>query len=254
MQVIPEFFSAGHSVGNAEFICCKMTLEHIPDPLHFMTTLRRAIGPRRQPEIFFQIPDATRIMQEVAFWDVYYEHCNYFTPTSLANLFVSSGFEVLQLSHEFDGQYLTIEARPAAGSLDAGNGQLSRPGDDWYGLLSGFAAKVEGAVERWRRFFQGAHGASRKVVLWGGGSKAVAFLSTLRLGQEVDSVIDINPYRQGTYLPGTGHRIAAPESLREAPAAAVIVMNPVYLEEIRASLRNMGVSPRLLTVEQPPVC
>ena len=53
----------------------------------------------------------------------------------------------------------------------------------------------------------------RSVVLWGGGSKAVSLLTTLGIGREVQAAVDINPYKQGKYMPGIGHRVIAPEAL-----------------------------------------
>jgi hypothetical protein len=52
-----------------------------------------------------------------------------------------------------------------------------------------------------------------EVVLWGGGSKGVAFLTTL--GQSLDDIayaVDINPIKHGTFMAGTGQEIIAPES------------------------------------------
>ena len=37
----------------------------------------------------------------------------------------------------------------------------------------------------------------------------MAFLTTLGIEREVDCVVDINPYKQGKYLPGTGHEVDA---------------------------------------------
>ena len=42
---------------------------------------------RRRRHCAFELPDSRRVFDEVAFWDIYYEHCSYFTPGSLARLF-----------------------------------------------------------------------------------------------------------------------------------------------------------------------
>jgi hypothetical protein len=88
------------------------------------------------------------------------------------------------------------------------------------------------------------------VVLWGGGSKAVAFLTTLGLSPEdMELVVDINPRRAGTYVSGTGQRIVEPEFLRRCRPDAVVIMNPNYRGEIAAQLEGMGLAPQLLSVE-----
>ena len=50
--------------------------------------------------------------------------------------------------------------------------------------------------------------------IWGAGSKGVAFLTTLASGEEVAHAVDINPYKQGKYLAGTGHEVAGAGALR----------------------------------------
>ncbi len=82
--------------------------------------------------------------------------------------------------------------------------------------------------------------AGARVAIWGAGSKGVAFLTTLGLTDEVAYAIDINPHKQGMFMPGTGHPVVGPDSLHQSPPDVVIVMNPVYLDEIRSALARGG--------------
>jgi hypothetical protein len=77
------------------------------------------------------------------------------------------------------------------------------------------------------------------LAVWGGGSKAVAFLTALAPGQEIELVVDVNPHKHGTYLPGTGQRVVRPEALVHVRPDVAIVMNPIYEAEIRATLDSM---------------
>lgn len=54
-------------------------------------------------------------------------------------------------------------------------------------------------------------------------------------------MVDINPHKQGRFLPGTGHVVVSPEQLRDQPSETVIAMNPVYCAEIETRLRTAGV-------------
>jgi hypothetical protein len=47
------------------------------------------------------------------------------------------------------------------------------------------------------------------------------------------------------YLAGTGHRIVAPEFLRQYRPDVVIAMNSIYLTEIGDQMRAMGVDAEL---------
>lgn len=244
---ISDFYSDRTARHQADFVCCKMTLEHIHETGDFVRMVRRTIGDRPETVVFFQVPNATRILREVAFWDIYYEHCSYFSAGSLARLFRRSGFEILDLRTDYDDQYLMLEARPASGRpapalpSEEGPETLARDVDH-------FAWSCPLMIDHWRYRLQEMWKHERRPVVWGGGSKAVAFLTTLGVGREIEYVVDVNPFKQGTYLPGTGHEIVAPAVLREYRPGVVIVMNPIYREEIRAELDRMDLVADLVTV------
>lgn len=91
-------------------ICFRHTLEQITPTWEFMRTLRRTIGDQMDILVFFELPDIMRVLREGAFWDIYYEHCSYFTSESLTKLFMRAGFEPIKVSEQYDGQFLTIDA------------------------------------------------------------------------------------------------------------------------------------------------
>jgi SAM-dependent methyltransferase len=244
---IQDFYSEEYADYHADFVCCKMTLEHIPDTADFVSTVRRSLGDRADTIVFFQVPDVTRVLRETAFWDIYYEHCSYFSMGSLARLFRRSGFDVINLAREYDDQYLMIETRPGDGT----GGELleqEKDLDDLVRDVTDFAGSIGQTLESWRRDLSDVARDGRRTVLWGGGSKAVAFLTTLDIRDEISYAVDINPYKHGTYLAGTGQEIVAPGFLREYQPDRVIIMNPIYLEEIRQDLLGMGLAPELVTV------
>jgi hypothetical protein len=50
------------------------------------------------------------MIRELAIWDVFNEHCSYFTPRSLWWALATADLRVLALEEAFDGQYLSAEA------------------------------------------------------------------------------------------------------------------------------------------------
>jgi hypothetical protein len=203
---------------------------------------------QRQPGtvVFLEVPDVARVLKEMAFWDLYHEHCSYFTLGSLTRLFRGAGLQPTGLSLAFDDQYLLIEA----GVSEAGSGLL--PGEDdleeTIELVGYFAGHYREKLEEWRRRLAQYAESGARVAIWGAGSKGVAFLTTLGLTHEVACAVDVNPHKQGMYMPGTGHPVVGPDSLEQMPPDVVIVMNPVYLDEIRAALGAVGVAPELVAV------
>ncbi|NER85381.1 MAG: class I SAM-dependent methyltransferase, partial [Leptolyngbya sp. SIO1D8] len=112
-KFIKDFYSEKYSHYKGDFVCCKMTLEHIPDTYRFVKMVRDSLQDNLETKVFFQIPDMEKILGELGFWDIYYEHCSYFSIPSLAYLFEKAGFEILDVGKDYDDQYLMIETKPA---------------------------------------------------------------------------------------------------------------------------------------------
>lgn len=250
---VADFYSEKYAGYPADFVCCKMTLEHIQDTGRFVRTVRRAVDGMDQPVIFFQVPNAAYVFGKTAFWDIYYEHCSYFSPGALARLFRQEGFSVLDLWTDYDDQYVMIEASPAAGNT-GGPADLLEPENDLQSFvrtIQEFNPALERQMTAWRQELARLSRGGRKVVLWGGGSKAVALLTTLGLSSsELEYVVDINPYKAGTFIAGTGQEIISPGRLKDIYPDGVVVMNPVYKEEVRTALSGMGLAPELVTADE----
>jgi SAM-dependent methyltransferase len=246
---VTDFYSEKYAGYRADFICCKMTLEHIDRTAEFVRMVRRSIGNRPDTIVFFQVPDVSRVLRDIAFWDVYYEHCSYFSAGSLARLFRSSGFDIVDLRRDYDDQYLMIEARPGSGAGDT----FPAMEDDLVALEAGvqyYAAECRHRLDRWKTYLQACKREGQRVVLWGSGSKGVAFLTTLGIQDEIEYTVDINPYKHGTFMAGTGQEIVAPEFLREYQPHIVIIMNPIYEDEIRQYLGILGLNAEIVSIDR----
>ncbi|CAN5470926.1 class I SAM-dependent methyltransferase [soil metagenome] len=227
----------------ADAVVCRHTLEHIAPVGDFVRLVRRSIGNRLDTAVLFELPDTTRVLDEVAFWDIYYEHCSYFTAGSLARLFAASGFQVDDVRYAYDDQYLLLEARPVDG-----------PGDGWSrediaatsAGVDRFAAGYAGITHDWTARVRAVAEAGGTTVVWGGGSKGVAFLTAV--DAPIAAAVDINPHKQGRFMAGTGHRVVAPAELVDLRPDLVVAMNPIYLDEIRADLARLGLSPDVVAV------
>jgi 2-polyprenyl-3-methyl-5-hydroxy-6-metoxy-1,4-benzoquinol methylase len=248
---IDEFYSEKYIHHQADFLVCKMTLEHIPVVAEFVGMVAVALKDAPDTIVFFQVPDVTRILEEMAFWDIYYEHCSYFSPVSLVRLFQHCGFSILDVRRAYDNQYLMIEATLTDPRPDI----KLEPGDDLHAFetkVSEFAAGITLYLAAWREFLNGFITQDQKIVLWGAGSKAVAFLTTLDLKTEIEYCVDINPHKHGTFMAGTGQEIVAPADLQVYQPDLVIAMNPIYKTEIQTALDQLKVAAQIITITDIP--
>jgi hypothetical protein len=185
------------------------------------------------------------VLREVAFWDVYYEHCTYFTPGSLARLFRRAGFDVLELELDYDDQYILLDAKPAQGE-PSGPLALEEPVEEVADAVRSFRRSFAETKRTWTARLDAARADGKKVVIWGAGSKGVSFLTTLGIEEQISYAVDINPLKAGKFMAGTGQHVVGPEFLRDYRPDLVIAMNPIYLGEIGAQLSSMGLSPELV--------
>jgi cyclopropane fatty-acyl-phospholipid synthase-like methyltransferase len=242
---IADLYSEKYEHIEADAIVCRHTLEHISPVGEFLRLIRRTIGDRTDTVVLFELPDVLRVLRETAFWDVYYEHCSYFGIGSLVRLFRACGFDVLSARMEYDDQYIVLEARPAAQET------LSLPieGEDDLDVVASAVAHFEESyattIQQWRHRVAAAAAQGKRVVIWGGGSKGVAFLTALGGAAPIEYAVDINPFKADKYLAGGGQRVVAPGFLREYQPGVVIVMNPNYRDEIQADLDRLNVSAEL---------
>jgi hypothetical protein len=227
---------------DADAVVCRHTLEHIPDVRTFLTRIRSAIGTRKDTVLLFELPDALRVLEEAAFWDVYYEHCSYFSAGSLARLFESCGFRVLDLALAYDDQYLILEARPDDGIVSEAVDDIARLRTGIDTFTSGYAAMADS----WNERLKAVAVRGGKSVIWGASSKGVSFLAAA--GEHVEAAVDINPHKHGTFMAGTGHPVIAPRDLVDISPELVVVMNPVYLDEIGNDLKELGLSSDVVAV------
>jgi SAM-dependent methyltransferase len=242
VRFVRAAWGAGSGPLQADLVCLRHTLEHLAEPRAFLDALRAALSARPGAAVFCEVPDAARVLRDAAFWDLYYEHCSYFTAESLARLFRAAGFEILREGRGFGDQYLLLEARLAPGAAPA-----AAAGPDLAALAAlgrRFGAEAARHRERWRGRLA-ALGREGPLVLWGGGAKAVGFLAALAPAAAVACAVDVNPHKQRRFLPITGHEVVAPERLRERAPRQVLLLNPAYQEEVGKQLAALGLAPAL---------
>jgi len=242
MEIVQDFYSARYADRRADLIVCRHVLEHIPDPATFVQDVRAAAGEAPSPIIFFEVPNVLYTLRDLGIWDLIYEHVSYFSPTSLSRLFRSAGFELLDLQDLYGGQFLGIDTKPSNGSGGSGEDDLSSLTQ----LVQRFAGAYQAKVAEWSEGFEGLSSAGKRAVVWGGGSKGVTFLNTLKPGEVVTHMVDINPRKQGMYVAGTGQEIVGPDELRAIKPEVVIIMNPLYRSEIETNLEGLGLSCEIL--------
>jgi Methyltransferase domain len=216
--VVREYFTAATGL-RADGLVLRHVLEHVQDPVAFLARLRDANGGTGR--IYIEVPCVDWIAEHRAWFDVFYEHVNYFGLEDFDRIFAT----VHESGRVFGGQYLYVVADLA--TVRAPTAPRRR-----FALPADFRASVDSAAAAIRGRRPG-----QRVAIWGGGSKGVIFaLFMERAGASVDMLVDINPAKQGRHVAATGLYVhTQDEALDRLPAGSdVYVMNGNYLGEIEA--------------------
>jgi SAM-dependent methyltransferase len=216
----------------ADVVVCRHVIEHVPNPAKLLIAIRKALAHAPRARLWFETPCVDWILRGEVLWDFFYEHCSLFTAQSLSRLFRRTGFEVASVRHIFGGQYLWLEARP-------GTAQEIREPQQTYALAVSYGEKVESMRRAWAERLSGLATTGR-TALWGAGAKGATFATLVDPDASlIDCVVDVNPAKQGKFIPSTGHPIVAPSSLGERGVTQVMVMNPNYRAEIAGQLASL---------------
>ena len=246
VQISLERFDERHTSIKADAIVCRHTLEHIQDVSGFLRVLR-SWAEQNRGVVLFEVPAAERVLSEYAFWDIYYEHCGYFTQASLEHAFRLAGFRVIRTARVYDGQYLILEAIAGAEGE-----RVASPGNTEQVRIAclAFGERSAWAIERCRSALRRLAAAGRPLVLWQGAAKTVGFLSALADEHLIDCAIDLSVHRHGRFLPPFGLPVFAPDELTKLRPRNIVLMNPAYFREVTSSLQAIGLSTTLLTINQ----
>jgi hypothetical protein len=222
-----------------DLLVIRSVLELIPSPADFLRSLTAFAGVANAGMLIYaEVPNAAWILESRMAWNIHYEHCSYFTEQTLGRLFAAVGWRVLACEPCYaDGQYLRLVGRhdPAARqhpvALPAGILTAAREfGESYARALSG-----------WTRRLAAAKSAGLRIALWGAGGRGSSFLAAVDPGRSyVDFAVDVNPSRQGSFLPVSGHPVHAPEALRDSGCDITLISNATYEEEICAAARALG--------------
>lgn len=245
VTVLARDFSASVGPLPADLVVCRHVLEHVEAPCRFLVAVRAAISRGAQTGVFFEVPNALATLRDLAIWDLIYEHPSYFWQGSLATAFARAGFRVEHVRETFEGQFLTIHARPTDTPAPQA---LPEPGSlaSLRPHLGAFADAYRAKREFWSAELERLAAAGKRAVVWGAGSKGVMFLNVFASCNALVAAVDVNPRKHGLYIAGSGHPIVAPETLAVHRPSTVVLMNPAYESEVRTRCRELNLDVEIL--------
>ncbi len=234
---------------SADVLICRHVIEHIPDPLQFLRTLRRALASSPRTRAFFETPSLEWIMRNNVVWDIYYEHCSYFTVDTITLALERSGFKVECIKHTFEEQYLWVEAT-ISDAVSLCTLPAIEP-DSLLSLTAQFRRYERQLCEQWKQTLQVLR-QDGSVALIGAAGKGVTLANLIDPDcQLISCIVDLNPRKHLKFLPGTGHPIVSYEEMKTYGITSALLMNPNYYNDTLQLLAHYQFHVRLITDHVP---
>lgn len=244
VEFIQDFYSEKYANYPTDLIVSRYVLEHIQDPYHFILDIKNILDHSKDITFYFEVPNILYTLRDLGIWDLIYEHCSYFSAPSISKLFEKANFEVRNVTENYMGQFLAIEANTRKKGADDYQTYVSI--ESVKELVEKFSTNFNQKINEWEVKLEQYRRAGKKIIAWGGGAKGVSFLNFLKTENLINEIVDINFRKQGMYIAGTGQKYLLPEELSTINPDVVILMNPIYKEEIADTLSKLNLHPEIL--------
>ncbi len=224
-----------------DLILSRHVLEHMTNPLGFIqgVTFGAAMA-GLSPLLYLEVPCIDRVFDAARTEDFYYEHNSHFSTESFRRMLSRSGAAIDSLGHGYDGEvvYAFLHLKERLERLEHGR------------AAARFRARVEEARHRIASQLETLVASGRRVAVWGGTGKAAAFLNAFA-GQSsrIPVVVDSDPEKAGTYVPGTGQLIHFRDWLKKHPADVVLIPTQWRARDILREMRRAGIRVPTVLIE-----
>jgi hypothetical protein len=221
-------------------VVIRHVLEHLTDPVVLLEQLAWGAASLNKPVwLFAEMPCIDRVFETGRLADFFYEHPSHFTTQSFRTLMQRAG-EVVELAHGYDGEvvfalvrlHVPESSRACAASADSFSRRTRESGNAIRAQLDELVAQ------------------NRQVAIWGGTGKAAAFIHQFGAdAKRFPLVVDSDPDKVGTFVPGTGQKIAFRDELKQLPVDVVIIPTQWRAKDILTEMKREGIAAAQVLIE-----
>ena len=189
-----------------------------------------------------------QLIQQNEFDTIYHEHFSYFSLLSLQKIFSSHGLVIFDVEElPIHGGSLRIYARhvenntfPVSQNVNDVLQKERTFGLDSMSIYANFQRQVNIVKLNIWDFFINAKKSGKKIVCYGAAAKGNTLLNYCGIGPDlIDYVVDINPHKQGKYLPGTHIPITTPEKINQSKPDYLVILAWNLKEEIMTQMSHI---------------
>ena len=224
-----------------DLIVTRHVLEHLANPLGFLQKLAFAGGTAKlAPLLYLEVPCIDRLLETQRTVDLYYEHSSQFTSESFRKMLRRCRARVERIGHGYDGEVIYGFIRLESDT-------------QWIEYAQAAEHYRQSTTQSLVTIQQQLHDLAKSeqhVAIWGGTGKSAAFMQRYAVSADkFPTVVDSDPAKVGTYVPGTGQKIRYRDWLLEHPVDTVIIPPQWRARDIVAEMQSIGIHPSTVLIE-----
>lgn len=228
----------------ADLMAANNVLAHVPDIndfVHAFALLLKAKGVAT-----FEFPHLLRLIAEKQFDTMYHEHFSYLSLTHVVQIFKSNGLEVFDVEEmETHGGSLRVFAQKLGSAAHPVSERVSvllnkevAAGMTNAEYYAGFQAKTNLVKNELLAFLLEATRAGKKVIAYGAAAKGNTLMNYAGIRPNlIPYVVDLNPAKQGKYMPGSRIPIVDESILRAEKPDYVLILPWNIRAEVMVQLK-----------------
>jgi SAM-dependent methyltransferase len=231
----------------ADLLLGNNVLAHVPDLNDFVAGMKILLAP--DGTITMEFPHLMRLIEDRQWDTIYHEHFSYFSFLTVSRVFAAHGlrlFDVEELpthggSLRVFGAHHDDTSKPDTARAIEMRERERELGYERIETYTHYGASVEADKRRILQFLIGLKNEGRRVVGYGAPAKGNTLLNYCGVRRDfLDYTVDLNPHKQGRFLPGSHIPIRRPQAIREDHPDVVMILPWNLKDEIVEQLSFIG--------------
>jgi SAM-dependent methyltransferase len=224
---------------SADLLLGNNVLAHVPDLNDFVAGIKILLKPGGV--ITMEFPHLMRLMRENQWDTIYHEHFSYFSFLTVSRVFEVHGLRLFDVEElPTHGGSLRIYGAHAddAEKAESERARELRERERQAGYESidaylDYGRRVEQDKRQILRFLIGLKEQGLRVAGYGAPAKGNTLLNYCGVGRDfIEYTCDLNPHKQGHFLPGSHIPIRSPEAIREERPDVILILSWNLMDEI----------------------
>ena len=214
-----------------DLIICNNVLAHVPSLNDFVEGLKILLKPKGV--ITLEFPSLMKLIEQNQFDTIYHEHFSYFSLLTAEKIFLHHRLALFDVDElDTHGGSLRIYVKHQENSENHSNKNLSRvklieknKGLDKLHFYHNFMQQVKEIKRKLHDLLYEKKRQGNSIVAYGAPAKGNTLLNFCEIGADlIEYTVDLNPQKQGSFLPGTHIPILHPDKIKDTKPDYVLIL------------------------------